>query len=362
MTTAPHLFVALTAHGFGHAAMTAPVLNRVAARIHSLKLTIRSDHPRALLEGLIAHPFTQLPGSDDFGLKMRSARAIDLEASLAAYRSLHDRLDDAIDQQKQTLIDHGATLVLANIGYIPLLAARAAHIPAIALSCLNWADIYGYYFRDTPEGPAVLRSMREGYRSARRFLGTAPCMAMPDLPNFQAIGPVARKAALAREAVRDALGLAKGTKFGLIAFGGLEFDLPLARWPRLPGWRWVAHGDVSGHPDMIALADCALPFTELLAASDLAIGKPGYGTFAEAAVNGTKLLFIPRPDWPESQVMTDWLSANGRCAEIAPEALFDGDALQGALTALLSLPAQAPVEPSGVEEATDIIVEALLTP
>jgi len=40
-----HLFVDISSHGFGHLAITAPVLNAVAEIAPDLRLTVRSDLP-----------------------------------------------------------------------------------------------------------------------------------------------------------------------------------------------------------------------------------------------------------------------------------------------------------------------------
>ena len=41
-------------------------------------------------------------------------------------------------------------------------------------------------------------------------------------------------------------------------------------------------------------------FADLLASSDALLCKPGYGSFVEAASCGVPVLYVARPDWPES--------------------------------------------------------------
>jgi hypothetical protein len=74
----------------------------------------------------------------------------------------------------------------------------------------------------------------------------------------------------------------------LIAMGGIAHRLPLEQWPRLPGVRWLVAADWHcQHPDAIAFESFGLNFTDLLCSVDAVITKPGYGTFTEAACNGT---------------------------------------------------------------------------
>lgn len=355
----PHLLVALTAHGFGHAAMTAPVVNALADKLPALHLTLQSNHPKDLLASRFNGPFAQISGDDDFGLAMASATRIRLEDSAAAYRTLHGRLADAVTEQARRMRALGVDLLLSNIGYVPLLAARQAGIPAIALSCLNWADIYGHYFGDRPEAAAIEAEMLDAYNAATVFLRPVPAMPMPRVTNSRAIGPLASIGRGDRAAIRLRLGVEDGMKLGIIAFGGVDAGLPLAGWPRLEGWQWLVAGDSAGHPDLIAFDRSLFDFPDILQSCDVVLTKPGYGTFCEAAVNGTPVLFVPRPDWPESPHMIDWLSAHGRCRPIASNDLFDPVLLQGQLQSLFSSPCKPLVRPTGAEEGAEVLLEAL---
>jgi UDP-N-acetylglucosamine:LPS N-acetylglucosamine transferase len=91
------------------------------------------------------------------------------------------------------------------------------------------------------------------------------------------------------------------------------------------------------------------PFSDLLASVDAVIGKPGYGTFVEAACQGTPMLYAARPDWPEQEPLVDWLLAHGRATLVSDEALRSGD-LAGALQALWCQPAKPAVWPTGADE------------
>lgn len=339
--------------------MTAPVLNALVTRIPGLRVTVSSSHPSWFLESLFDFAFERIDGADEFGLRMVSARQIDLAASAEAYRRLHARLDRTVAAFAERMTHLGVDLVLSNAGYLGLLAAREAGIQAIALSCLNWADIYGHYFRDLPEGPMIEAQMLEGYRSAKMFLCSEPAMPMPRLTNARPIGPLARVASLARDEARRRIGIEPETRLGVVAFGGIEVDLPIADWPRLQGWRWVINGDTDGRPDLIALAELAISFPDLLGCCDVLVAKPGYGTFTEAAVNGAPVLYLPRPDWPEAEGLVSWLDARGRSAPVGAGDLFDAQRLAGHLDRLTRCLAKPRVVPSGVAQAASLMAGCL---
>ena len=79
----------------------------------------------------------------------------------------------------------------------------------------------------------------------------------------------------------------------------------------MPGVRWLVAADWRcTHPDAIAYESFALNFTDLLCSVDAIVTKPGYGTFTEAAANGTPVLYQRRDDWPEQECLIEWLQRN----------------------------------------------------
>ena len=125
--------------------------------------------------------------------------------------------------------------------------------------------------------------------------------------------------------------------------------------PRLPGVRWLVATDWQcEHPDAIAFESLGLGFADLLRSVDAVITKPGYGTFTEAACNGTPVLYQRREDWPEQDCLIAWLEQNGRCGEIGEEDLRCGT-LGEALARLWQSPHRPLPEPDGARQAADWI-------
>jgi hypothetical protein len=339
-----HLFVDISSHGFGHLAITGPVLAALAGRLPELRLTVRSGLPPAKLAQRIAPPFTHLPASSDFGYLMLDATRVDLPASAAAYRAAHRDWPAVVAAESRFLTELNPDLVLSNVSYLPLAGAQQAGIPSAALCSLNWADLFRHFFGEHPWAMPIHAEMLAAYRAASAFLRITPGMPMPDLDNVTAIGSIA---ACGR---RHDLGL-DGDKAVLVAMGGIAHRLPVDHWPRLPGLRWIVAADWHcTHPAARSAESFGLSFTDLLASVDAVITKPGYGTFTEAAVNATPLLYQRRADWPEQDCLIAWLHDNARCREIEAERLQDGH-LADALDALWALPQRPRPENRGAVEA-----------
>ncbi|MCG2575996.1 hypothetical protein LZ012_03180 [Dechloromonas sp. XY25] len=343
-----HLFVDISGHGFGHLAISAPVLNALAAIKPKLRLTLRSSLPEAKLRQRIQEPFELIRGSSDFGYVMIDATRIDREASATAYRAAHADWATRVAGEAAFLSALRPDLILTNVSYLPLAGAAQAGIPALSLCSLNWADLFTHYFAAEDWAAPIHAQMLAAYRSAQRFLRVTPGMPMDSLGNIEVIGPIA---ALGQ---KHDLGLGSD-KAVLVAMGGIAHHLPVDRWPRLPGIRWLIAADWQcRHPDALACESFGLSFTDLLCSVDAVITKPGYGTFTEAACNGTPVLFQRRADWPEQDCLIAWLEQHARCAEIGEADLLGGK-LSEALDALWASPARPLPHADGALQAAELI-------
>lgn len=140
-----HLLVDISNHGFGHLAQTAPVLNALQARFPNLRLTLRSGLPGTLLRQHIAGTFTHIEQASDFGLCMHTAVDVDVPSSIQQYQDFHAHWDAHLSAYVRQLQQWRPDLLLANISYLALAAAQQARIPALAMSSLNWMDIFFPY-------------------------------------------------------------------------------------------------------------------------------------------------------------------------------------------------------------------------
>lgn len=343
-----HLFVDISSHGFGHFAITAPVLNALAEMCPDLRLTVRSGLSLAKLRQRIVPPFTHVAAASDFGYVMHDALHIDLAATAAAYRSAHADWPARVAAEAVFLENLQPDAVLSNVSYLPLAGAALAGMPALAICSLNWAELFAYFFGREAWAAPIHDQMLAAYRAAQKFIRITPAMTMADLPNTTSIGPVASLGQ------RHDLGL-NGDKAVLIALGGIDHQLPVNHWPRLPGIRWLVAGHWHcTHPDAIAYEDFGLSFTDLLCSVDAIVTKPGYGTFTEAACNGTAVLYQRREDWPEQDCLIDWLHRHGRCREIGSDDLEAGN-IAPALAALWAQAETIRPLPDGARSAAELI-------
>jgi len=356
--SSPVLYAAVTPHGYGHLAMTGAVLGALTARRPDVSVVLETTLPEPIVRARVPGPLTVVAETEDFGLSMIDSTRIDVEASAARYRALHDDWDAVVARAAARMAAHAPDLVLSNAGYIALAAAARLGVPSVVLAPLTWLHIYRHYFADRPEAPGILAAMEAAYGSARAVLVPDAAMPMDDLPNRIGIGPVGVPGRARREEVCRALGLDEGARLALVTFGGVNSGLDLAAWPRGTGWHWLTRGGVAAdHPDAIDMDRVpALPFSDILASVDAVVTKLGYGMTTECGFAGVPTLYLPRgDDWPEEPHLRAWLEGYAPLRAVDAARLRAGDIVDDLEALLRQPPPGPPARPTGTEEGAAIV-------
>ena len=295
-----HLLVDISAHGYGHIAQTAPVVNELVRRAPDLRVTVRSAASLDFLQSRFKCAFDHHAVALDFGMAMVNAVEVDVARSLTNYRDYHRDWDTKVQVAADEMRALQPDLLFANVPYLSLAAAQAAQIPAVAMCCLNWADIYRHYAPQNAESAAIHAQILAAYNSAYTFLKVQPTMPMSNLSNARAIAPIAQLGRKQREYLVKQCGLDASVRLVLVAMGGIDYRLNMEYWPRIQGVRWlIPQAWNIQRDDTIDMEALGMSFSDLLASSDAVLTKPGYGTFAEAACSGVPVLYVSRGEWPE---------------------------------------------------------------
>lgn len=356
-----HLLVCISGHGYGHLAQAAPVLNALHAMLPTIRLTLRTTVPEPFVRQRIQAEFHYLQESTDFGMHMHSALEVDVAASLQAYSEFHADWPMRVANEVARLQALAPDLVLTDVAYLPLAAATLLGLPSVSLCSLNWADIFRHFCGHAPGASRILQEIEAAYASSVCFLQPAPSMPMSWLPHRQAIGAIADPGVYRRAELDRRLQLTPQDRLILVSMGCIATQFSVGHWPRLPGLKWLVEADWLQHStrgDMLAFESLAMPFSDLLASCDLLMTKPGYGAFAEAAINSVPVLFVRREDWPEQEYLVAWLNSVGCCLGIDSAQATRGD-FADELRALLLHAKPSPVEATGNLEAAHYLLRQL---
>lgn len=366
----PRLLVAISAHGLGHLGQAAPICNAIHALRPDIALSIWSALPVDTLRQRIHAPFTHIATPCDIGFIMHDAFHVDIEASWQRYIDRDQAWSTHLEAASRTVRAAQPDLIVSDAGEMPLAAGQALNIPTIAMSSLNWADMARAYFADLPGSAVVLDRLTAIYDNSTRALRLSPGMSMRGreeiiLPPVGAVSTVPRHEI--EQGIRDALPHPYQPRI-LIGMGGIETALPLDQWPLQNKLNLL----VANQPTLAAQGDPVRgivnadtlrvhhgwSFCDLLAGCDAVICKPGYGTFVEAALAGTPVLYVKRPDWPEQTALMRWLHEHTRCVELPIVDLHQGKFYE-AVSALIAQPTRTLLPHDGASIAAQAILNLL---
>lgn len=355
-----HLLCAISHHGLGHLAQTAPVLRTLHGLRPGLEWTIWSGLSRQVLASRLPMPFQHRHEASDVGLEMRDALRVDAAGSLRALRAFHLDWDERIARESCWLRAQGFVGVLSNVGYLPLAAGRRAGLPTVAFCSLNWWDICRHYLGDFPETTPALAQMRAAYMDARVFLKLTPGMAMDWLPQATGMPPVAVLGQARPQELRRRLNIDDSRKLVVLGLGGVAYQ-PARPLPALAGVTWLVPDawPGSGRTSLVGFGATGMDFPDILASSDALVTKVGYGSFVEAAALGLAVLYLDRPDWPETPWLATWLEQHARARAI-PETRLCSPAIAEDLEELWRAPAPPRPRPAGAQACAHRILDALV--
>jgi hypothetical protein len=345
------LLATISQHGLGHLAQAAPVLNALRVLHPELELTLWCGLAREVLQQRITGPFEHRHEPVDVGLIMHDALRVDQAASHAAYRTFHANWPGRVQREADWLHDQAFDRVFSDIACLPLAAAAQAGIASIALCSLNWADIAQRYLSDQPGMLPILDQMRAAYNAADVFLQPTPSMPMPDLIRALPIAPIAARGCNRRQELLQRLALPSETKLAVLGFGGIGYS-GKGSLTAIDGLVWLAPDDwqAESRTDLIPFSRTGLSFLDLLTSSDVLITKVGYGSFVEATVQAIPVLYLDRPDWPETPYLAAWLQQNGRALAIDETRLFSSQ-IADIMHSLWRQPHKSTPDADGAEQA-----------
>ncbi len=339
-----HLWIAITAHGYGHLAQIAPLVAALHQQRPSVRITLQSTLPLAVIRSRISAPFTLVDQPADVALPMDNPLQVRWRDGLALYEAFERDYPQHLARQQARLAADPPTVLLADVPWMPLEAAHKMQLPAVGLCSLNWYDILLHSPVGGELSAALSQRLQRVYQQADLFLRPAPSMPMPWLNNAVAIGPLAAQRPRRADDWRQRLGIAAETRLLLMQFGGTGHLTLSGAVPA--GWQILTPDvNISPRPGIHHIA--ADEVLDALASVDALLTKPGYGAFAEAACHGIPVIYVRRDDWAETPHLVTWLAAQQPTAVLED---LTTAALEQALTAVLAQPRPSPLAPTGIAE------------
>jgi hypothetical protein len=348
----------ITPHGFGHAARISAVMEATGALAVS-EFVVATTVPRWFFTRSLSVPFSYNRLTTDIGLVQKSSLLEDLQATLHALADFYPLAEERVDHAVHLFST--CDLILCDIAPLGIVAAERLGIPSLLMENFTWDWIYTKYLEQFPALGPHIDYLREIYCRASYHFQTAP-VCQPSA-GLKIVPPVSRSGRKTRAEIRRQLQVSDEDKLILITMGGVVGDeyavRPLQQertgvfvlagkgeTVKIEGnVRWIAQNSKFYHPDLIA-------------ASDLVVGKVGYSTLAEIYSAGVPFGYIRRDSFRESHVLVDFINRERAGLEISAVDFKTGKWLRQ-LPELFTLQAKLGKRDNGAAAIAQYIVDVL---
>lgn len=336
----------VSGHGFGHATRMSAVLRELRALRPGIPIEVVTSAPELLFRDEVPGGVRYRQVECDVGVAQRGPlaihegeterRALEFEAGFAELAAREAACLDGL----------GARLVVGDVPPLAFAAARRSGVPSVAVANFSWDWIYGHLASRAPGLQKAAESAAAAYREADVLLRLPFTCEMPAFRRAEDVPMVARHPRVGRLVARERLELGGGPVV-LLLFGG--FGLPgfdVRSLADVHEYEFVTthtEGELAADVRKLsfsALTALGLTFPDLLAAVDVIVAKPGYGTVSEAIAAGCRLVYTERGDFPEYPIMVAEMGRYLPCEHISNADLMAGR-LGPAIGRVLSQPERA---------------------
>ena len=359
----------VSSHGFGHAARDIEVINEIGRTRPDVRIVMRSRVPGSFIERSALVGVELQPSDTDTGVAQIDSLHIDEAETARQAAAFYEQFSARVNAEAHVLRTLNASLVVGDIPPLACAAADRAGIPSIVLGNFTWDWIYAAYPQFEVLAPGVIDAIGGAYALATRALRLPLHGGFETVRGVvQDVAFVARRSRRARDEVRRALGLGLQDTVVLASFGGHNLGLDYGAIAPANPFRLLLtdHEYPGGHDannlvrvTRASLADRGLRYEDLIAASDVVVGKPGYGIVSECVANGTAFLYARRDRFAEEDIFEREMPTMLRCRQIEREVLMAGH-WRHDIEALLAQPSPTSTPATnGAETAATAIIDLL---
>ncbi|HVR75555.1 MAG TPA: hypothetical protein VMT52_14560 [Planctomycetota bacterium] len=329
------LLFAITGHGFGHATRSVEVLREMLQASADVEITVSSTAPRRFFERGVGRNIPIRAEAYEPGTIQKNCFEVDIAATREAYRGYLAERRGKVEAEVDFLRAGGFDGVISDIPAIPIAAASRLGLRTAGLWNFTWDWILEPILqgvRGEPELADVPRLLQEDYARSGLHLKLPFSPSETPLPHVEPAPLIARKSRADREATLGSLGLraADPRPVILVAMGGWECrDWDPIDVQGCEGLRFLVVGDVPMRARaevtrISAILEAGCAFSDLVAAADAVLTKPGYGIASECVLNRTPLLGVERRGFREAPELIRDLVELGRFEEISIADFFQG--------------------------------------
>ncbi len=305
----------ITDHGKGHTTRSIAIIKELQK--FNVNVTIRNSNSIDFLENSLEN-IQVISGLTDIGPKiLPDGFSIDESNSKPILHKWIKNLENDSVQENELISKLEPDLIISDISAMPFLVAKKQKRNSIAISNFSWYDVLK--FLDS----ADLNVLENAYDIANLVIQLPFGTEMNHFKNKKRVGIVARKPTNSREEIRKKLKIKNNEYLISIALGHSNHTINCKFGNEVKVLSMnsnVAGENVLSLPSFI-------PSHNAISASNLVIGKCGYGLISECLTNGIPFFYLVDDKHLEQKAMSAELSEKklGRriSYEILNELTFD---------------------------------------
>lgn len=354
----------VSGHGYGHLTRTIALINALAEARPGTGLFVRTAAPRWLLDACADVPVDYTETAIDAGVLEQGARHQDMEGTLARYAEILDQREAIMKRETAWCAEHKISVIVSDIPPLASEIGAAAGIPVVAIGNFSWDYIYQPWEETFPRHAGLVDRIRRAYDKTSLLLRLPLAHEMDAFPRQQDIPFIARSRTWPEGEGRRRLGIAQDETRPLVLVAmrmGHELARAVNRLAACDEFvvlTFDGRGLEAADNIRILPGELQASFADVLAASDALVSKLGYSMCAETVAGRTPVLYAPRFDYREHDVLAAGI---GHYVPALPMPEKDDDGGQswpGLLSQLLALPMPPGPPVNGAETAARIVLEA----
>jgi hypothetical protein len=318
----PTIYIAITDHGFGHAARTAAIAGQLQQLLPSIKLILVTTAPKWLLECYIEGDFVYRQRGFDVGVVQADSLKMDLDATLVRWHDLIARKDEIVAEEVAFCQEHGVDLVFADVSPFATLIARKLGVPCWMSGNFGWDFIYRDWGR---KFDIITELIGDCYGQCDRLFRVPLHESMAQFPMIEDVGLTGGDPKYPLDLIRDKFNLnqPKASTI-LLTFGGLSLDaIPYHNICQFPDYQFITLDSQAPElPNLVKVVDRAFRPVDFMPLCDRVVSKPGYSTYAEALKLQIPIVSLTRAGFAESEIILNGMQDHGYHQIINPDQFF----------------------------------------
>jgi len=316
----------ISAHGFGHAARSTAIMEALFNKHKDIEFLVVSEIPPWFFEQNKL-PITFFSTKTDVGLVQKDAFFEDIPKTAEHLIAFYFNLNSRFRIWDEVIKPFQPDLIVADICPAALEYADSRNIPSVLTENFTWNWLYEFYTNYKSEFSPILSYMESAWKKATLHIQMKPYCG-DALSHSKISVPVSRK--VKDFQVAEKLNLDSAKKTILMTMGGvpMEFDF-YERLKELKNVQFIipgAHKEIKFEDNLRLLTHHSIYYhPDLVHASDVVIAKVGYSTLAEVHNAGTRLAYIPRYHFRETEPLVQFVKDEMSGLEIHVDDLNSGN-------------------------------------